>query len=103
MAIVVFVHGPMYVSMGITMCRDFLHTRSAEHIPDPRDKNNDREGQERCKQNSPRILIQHCIHHFIISISPTSTVFRLRYMAIIIAKATAASAAAKVIMKIAKI
>src|SRR5947209_13624087 len=52
---------------------------ATEYIPDSRAENNHRKREKRCKQDQPGILIQsHIVHHFIISISPTSTELSLR-------------------------
>src|SRR5438270_13224451 len=52
---------------------------TTEYIPDPRAENNHRKREKRRKQDQPGIFIQcHVVHHFITSISPTSTELSLR-------------------------
>src|SRR5260370_32143702 len=53
--------------------------RTTEYIPDSRAENNHRKRENRCKQDQPGLLIKsNVVHHFIISISPTSTALSFR-------------------------
>ena len=66
-------------TVGIMTASGSLNAWTATQIPGTRTKDDHSECEEWCQQNSDRILVQsHIAYHFIISISPTSTVSRLR-------------------------